>query len=147
MLLLLMCVLHALGPPPPNPTPSLGRGGVLTSAVWTLLGHQEGLWVGEHLGGESETQQFSLGAHSWGGRDAGRGSGLWPQGGTEPPSAGRPTYSGHSCRGDSEAHGSWFPGALLFCMSVQRDQALPGGCRLLGRGAVESLLTEVQLCW
>ena len=145
LLLLLMRVLRALGPPPPNPAPSLGRGGVLASAVRTLLGHLEGLWVGERLGGASEPQRFSLGAHSWGGRDAGRGSGLWPQGGTEPPSAGRPTCSSHSCRGDFEAHGSWFPGALLFCISAQRGQALPGGVRLLSRGAGGSLPTRVQI--
>ena len=133
------------GPSLPNPAPSLGWGGVLTSAVQTLLGRLEGLWVGECLGGASETPQFSLGAHSRGGRDAGRGSGLWPQGGTEPPPAGRPTSSGRSCRGDFEARGSWFPGALLFGISVQRGQTLPGSGRLLGRGAVDSLLTEVQL--
>ena len=50
------------GPLPAIPASS--GGGVPTSAVWTILGHRQGLWVRELLVGASESQWFSSGAHS-----------------------------------------------------------------------------------
>lgn len=152
MLLLLMCVLHALGASASHLLPLLWGSSADLSSLWTILGHREGCGVRrELLGGLSESPLFPPSTHArgWDGWRGGFGAApeplpLWEVH-LRRPGLIAEDASKHCLPKDGPVAGARPPGPRPSARSPDRPGA-SSGCQVPGQGSyeLEFLLLSAQ---